>query len=235
MAYKETQSANLIQAGDQELDGDKVDIDTAVSNITPDTGGAEVDDAAQLGAIIAGIDNALGGSFEPNAHASDHIDGGTDVIDGDKLEITWTGMSNYTASTSPAEVDATDQLTAHLQGIDTALGAVTSNDNGMNVTSISTGTTASASPTFDAQNTVELVVVRITAATNGTVNLPDVSGVDAGSSVVVKIVGDPGANNVTVVRAAGDTIDDDSADEVMTNEDEALRFVADGGNNWVRI
>jgi len=46
-------------------------------------------------------------------HASNHIDGGSDVIDADKLEITWI-PSNYTRGITPTEVDAADQLTAHL-------------------------------------------------------------------------------------------------------------------------
>jgi len=56
------------------------------------------------------------------AHASTHIDGGADAIDGDKIEITYTDNGSYTASVTPAEVDAADQLSAHLEGIDTALG-----------------------------------------------------------------------------------------------------------------
>jgi len=61
----------------------------------------------------------------PGLHAGTHIDGGSDVIDGDKVEISWTGHTNYTPVTSPAEVDATDQLTAHLAGIDAQLAAAT--------------------------------------------------------------------------------------------------------------
>jgi hypothetical protein len=57
-------------------------------------------------------------------HAGRHIDGGADVVDADKAEISWTGYTAYTPDTSPAEVDATDQLTAHLAGIDDALGSV---------------------------------------------------------------------------------------------------------------
>jgi len=44
-------------------------------------------------------------------------------VDGDKLEISWTGYTNYTPTTSPTEADSLDDLTAHLAGINTALGA----------------------------------------------------------------------------------------------------------------
>lgn len=53
-------------------------------------------------------------------HASNHITGGDDEIDGDKLDIDW-DASNYTPSTSPSEADSADNLTAHLKGIDDRL------------------------------------------------------------------------------------------------------------------
>lgn len=53
-------------------------------------------------------------------HASTHITGGGDEIDGDKLDIDW-NPSNYTPTTDPSEVDSVDNLTAHLAGIDDAL------------------------------------------------------------------------------------------------------------------
>jgi len=52
----------LLQGASDELDGDKVDVDTTFSNITPNTGQGTVDDTAQLGAILAGIDDSLGSS-----------------------------------------------------------------------------------------------------------------------------------------------------------------------------
>lgn len=57
-----------------------------------------------------------------SAHASRHERGGADEIDGDHLDIDFT-PSNYTPSTTPAEAANVDDLAAHLQGIDTALGA----------------------------------------------------------------------------------------------------------------
>ena len=56
-------------------------------------------------------------------HAATHISGGSDEIDGDKLDIDW-NPTNYTPSTSPSEADSVDDLTAHLAGIDDALASV---------------------------------------------------------------------------------------------------------------
>ena len=53
-------------------------------------------------------------------HAADHILGGADEIDGDKIDIDFT-PSNYTPDVSPAEVTNVDELTAHLKGIDKEL------------------------------------------------------------------------------------------------------------------
>ena len=70
-------------------------------------------------ATLETIDGVPGGGA---LHAATHILGGVDEIDGDKLDIDFT-PSNYTPSTSPAEVDNLDHLTAHLAGIDTALAS----------------------------------------------------------------------------------------------------------------
>lgn len=54
-------------------------------------------------------------------HASDHIKGGTDEVDGDKVDIDW-NPSNSTPETV-AQTDSVDHLSSHLKGIDVALGA----------------------------------------------------------------------------------------------------------------
>lgn len=56
------------------------------------------------------------------SHASTHISGGTDEIDGDKLDIDF-NPSNYTPDDSIPEADSVDELAAHLKGIDDALGS----------------------------------------------------------------------------------------------------------------
>ena len=68
------------------------------------------------------IDNAVRGSSGVGSHAGTHIDGGGDALDGDKLEVSWS-PSNYTRDSSISEADSTDDLSAHLKGVDTALAA----------------------------------------------------------------------------------------------------------------
>lgn len=106
-------------------------------------------------------------SATPGAHASSHIDGGSDAIDGDKLEITWT-PTNYTRdSTTPTEADTDDDLTAHLQGIDTKLGA--------NATSISDHI-ADTSDAHDASAISVLDAGALLAATDVEAALAEIAG-----------------------------------------------------------
>lgn len=76
--------------------------------------------------------NSTSGNWEaaaagtPGAHASSHITGGGDEIDGDQLDIDW-NPTNYTPSTSPTEATSVDHLTAHLYGIDDLLGGLLGN------------------------------------------------------------------------------------------------------------
>lgn len=51
--------SDLVSGGPAEIDGDKIDIDYAPTNYTPDTTPAEVGSASELSAHLAGIDNAL--------------------------------------------------------------------------------------------------------------------------------------------------------------------------------
>jgi hypothetical protein len=76
---------------------------------------------AALNALVTGatLDDS-GDSRPPLAHASDHIRGGSDEIDGDVLDIDYT-PANYTRTVAPAEVTNVEELTAHLAGIDAAL------------------------------------------------------------------------------------------------------------------
>ena len=50
-------------------------------------------------------------------HASRHITGGADEVDGDKLDIDW-NPTYSTPATTPTEATSVDHLTAHLYGID---------------------------------------------------------------------------------------------------------------------
>lgn len=68
--------------------------------------------------IYNGTNFELAGLYE---HRATHVTGGSDEIDGDKLDIDWT-PANYTPTTSPSEADHADNLTAHLAGIDAEIG-----------------------------------------------------------------------------------------------------------------
>jgi len=62
----------------------------------------------------------LSGSVEPStvAHASSHIRAGTDVIDGDRVQVDYV-PSAYTRNAAASGAGAVTDLTAHLAGIDT--------------------------------------------------------------------------------------------------------------------
>lgn len=70
---------------------------------------------------VDGLSGELADPQPPKTHASTHITGQSDEIDGDKLDIDW-NPTNYTPTTSPTEADSVDNLTAHLAGIDSAIG-----------------------------------------------------------------------------------------------------------------
>jgi hypothetical protein len=72
----------------------------------------ELDEEALAGAIPP-VPN-------PPLHAPTHIKGGTDEIDGDKLDIDFTPV-NYTPDVSAPEATDVDHLAAHLKGIDNGL------------------------------------------------------------------------------------------------------------------
>lgn len=74
-------------------------------------------------ALAVGAGNAITVNADDVAvDPSGLITGGAAEIDGDKVDIDW-NPSNYTPATTPTEVDSVDNLTAHLYGIDQALGA----------------------------------------------------------------------------------------------------------------
>lgn len=75
-----------------------------------------VSDATSLEVAIQALDTGL------TSHASRHISGGADEIDGDQLDIDW-NPANYTPTTTPTEATSVDHLTAHLAGIDAALAS----------------------------------------------------------------------------------------------------------------
>jgi hypothetical protein len=98
-------------------------------------GGLEADVSAYNGIVkISGGSTSVAVAntdFAAATHASRHETGATDEIDGDKLDIDW-NPSNYTPDSGITEADSTDNLSAHLKGIDTALATA----GGSNATQI---------------------------------------------------------------------------------------------------
>ena len=71
--------------------------------------------------FVTETDTRLADARKPTAHAASHIKGtDLDTIDGDKIDISW-DAANYTPSTC-TEADHVDHLTAHLKGVDNAIG-----------------------------------------------------------------------------------------------------------------
>jgi len=119
--HPQLHNSTHIQGAGDEVDGDKVDIDYSPTNYTPSTAPPQVDNTGQLTAHLAGMDTAIGSASSTTApHKATHTDGGSDELDADKLVIDYS-PTNYTRVTTPPEVDAQDQLTAHLAGIDNEL------------------------------------------------------------------------------------------------------------------
>ena len=113
-----THQGSHIKDGADELDGDQLDIDWNPANYSPNISPAEVTHVDHLTAHLKGIDDAL---LTPPAHAPSHIRGGSDQLDGDRIDIDWT-PSNYTRDNSPVEAGHDEHVTAHLAGIDNKLG-----------------------------------------------------------------------------------------------------------------
>lgn len=76
---------------------------------------------AASGEVVKGNDTRLTDVRTPSSHASSHIEGGADPIDGDQLKID-VAFSNISPSVTPAEVTSVTHLGAILKGIDNALG-----------------------------------------------------------------------------------------------------------------
>jgi hypothetical protein len=106
--------AGLADAAHTHTLSDVTDSGTAAALDVPAAGDAAV------GEVVKGDDTRLTDARTPSSHASSHITGGGDEIDGDKLDVDW-NPTNYTPATTPTEADSVDNLTAHLYGIDQAL------------------------------------------------------------------------------------------------------------------
>jgi len=77
--------------------------------------------AAGSGSPVKIIKASLGGTIEPStvAHASSHIRAGSDIIDGDRVQVDYVPTA-YTRNSAASEAGAVTDLTAHLSGINNA-------------------------------------------------------------------------------------------------------------------
>lgn len=152
-------------------------------------------------------------------HALNHISGGSDEVDGDRLDIDW-DPTNYTPTTSPTEVTSLDHLTAHLAGIDTELAGMGSGD----VTKVGTpvdnqigvwtgdGTIeGDAALTFDtstdtfavgASGNINFGAVTILADSAGTTTLQNIDAIDATTEATIEAAIDTLANLTSAASLA---------------------------------
>lgn len=153
------------------------------------------------GTLVANIEGNVTGNVtgnvngvDPSAHASRHVGGGSDELDGDKLDVTFT-PANYTPDATPAEADDVDDLAAHLKGIDTALG-LAGGSIGTYTEAIGNGASTSfvVNHALSSQNVV--VTIRKTG-TPYTQVFAEVEATDA-NNVTVKFATAPSASQYTV-------------------------------------
>lgn len=149
------------------------------------------------GTLVANLEGNVTGNVngvDPSAHASRHVNGGSDELDGDTLDVTFT-PSNYTPDATPAEANDVDDLAAHLKGIDTALGAAGSGIGTFNDT-VGNGASTSFVVNHALATQNAAVIVRKTAAPYSVV-YAEVEHTDA-NNVTVKFANAPTTNEFTV-------------------------------------
>jgi hypothetical protein len=109
-----------IHSGTDEIDGDLLDVDYSPSNYTSTSGSNGTTSTQELTSHLKGIDTKLGGTFTATAHASSHVHGAGDEVDGDLLDVDYS-PTNYTSTSGANGTSSTQELTSHLTGIDAAL------------------------------------------------------------------------------------------------------------------
>ncbi len=107
-------ASSHIRAGTDVIDGDRVQIDYVPSAYTRNAAAPGAGAVTDLTAHLDGI-NTLAGT-----HASRHIRGGADIIDGDRAQVDYS-PTYYTRNAAASGAGAVTDLTAHLSGIDTKL------------------------------------------------------------------------------------------------------------------
>jgi hypothetical protein len=138
------QTALNVEDGADVTDATNVDAAGAVMNSDASTASmsfvVDEDNMVSDSATKVPTQQSVKAYVDANAgsHASNHVLGGSDEIDGDHLGITF-APSFYTPSTSSLEASNVDHLAAHLDGIDEALNVVQT-DIGTNAADIATNT-----------------------------------------------------------------------------------------------
>jgi microcystin-dependent protein len=107
-------ASSHIRAGTDVIDGDQVQIDYVPSAYTRNAAAPGAGAVTDLTAHLNGIDTLAG------THASRHIRGGADIIDGDRVQIDYV-PSFYTRNAAASGAGAVTDLTAHLDGINSAV------------------------------------------------------------------------------------------------------------------
>ena len=139
----ETHATRHAFGGADEVNGDTVSIAYSPTNYTRTLESDVTTSVNELTSHLKGIDvelltksdtdhnhdsdyAALGHNHDSDYadidHDASHVTGGSDEIDGDKLDIDW-NPTNYTPATVESYADSVDNLTAHLKGIDAAIGS----------------------------------------------------------------------------------------------------------------
>lgn len=146
-------------------------------------------------------------------HASTHIRGGSDEIDGDQLDIDFT-PTYYTPDTTPAEASNVDHLTAHLAGIDER--QVTVNRS-----------TVSSSP-YNVTDTDHYLGLDTTGGPI-TVNLQSTAtgARDGRVIMIVDEAGDAAANPITIQVSGGGSVHGDPS-LVLNQDKSSVALVANG-------
>lgn len=129
--------------------------------------------ASGVGSPVYIIKVSLSGTVEPSTvvHATSHIRAGTDVIDGDRVQVDYV-PSYYNRDLSPTQAGAVTDMTAHLKGLDNsiqkarALSNVQQTINTAGTSYSFTGTwvdimTVSITPTFNTSKILARWVVNI--------------------------------------------------------------------------
>ena len=192
------------------------------AHIANDTIHFEIDDTQTSGATATGVTWSANKSFIELAtksdlnHASRHIAGGDDEIDGDRLHINY-NPTYYTPVTGTPEVSLNEELTAHLAGI----------DENLNVFKPAIVTTTASVYNID-ETDYTLLANPVTTGSTITVNLPAANTVQRQIYNVKNI----GVGNVVIDPNASEEIDG-TLTYTISNQFDNIKLQSDGSNWWI--